>query len=211
MPTSKEILAGLASISAGTVSLAIAWHVVAAIFVLGLIFGWRPSRRLGATILAIPLLSVGFLAWVYGQVFNGVVFIAFALALAILGLRLPKSCAYYTPFWGRFFGALMILFGWIYPHFGTGRTWPAYLYAAPTGILPCPTLSLVVGFALLANGFLSLAWTWTLVVIGLFYGLFGAFRLGVYMDLFLLVGTLLLAAQSFSSKRQRAAAKANAV
>jgi hypothetical protein len=72
-------------------------------------------------------------------------------------------------------------------------------------------LSLVVGFALLANGFLSLAWTWTLVVIGLFYGLFGAFRLGVYMDLFLLVGTLLLAAQSFSSKRQRAAAKANAV
>jgi len=100
-----------------------------------------------------------------------------------------------APLWSFAFGVIMIAFAWVYPHFVPGSSWLKYLYAAPTGLIPCPTLSLVVGFALLTRGFSSRAWTLTLVIIGLFYGLFGALRLGVRIDFLLLIGTLLLAVQ----------------
>ncbi len=47
------------------------------------------------------------------------------------------------------------------------------------------------------SGLNSQALTLTLVVAGLFYGLFGAFRLGVTLDIFLLLGTGTLLVQYF--------------
>ena len=89
-------------------------------------------------------------------------------------------------------GSFLILFGWVYPHFlGTG-SWLRYLYAAPAGLIPCPTLSFTIGFALLANGFSSRGYATVLGLLGLFYGLFGTFRLGVRIDLVLVIGSLAL-------------------
>jgi len=73
-------------------------------------------------------------------------------------------------------GVAMIAFGWLYPHFLTFGPVTRYLVAAPMGLIPCPTLSLVIGFALLAGGLSSRAWSIVLAVVGLFYGLFGACR-----------------------------------
>ena len=52
----------------------------------------------------------------------------------------------------------------------------------------CPTLSIVIGLALITGGLDSRLWTSILTAAGLFYGLFGALRLGVTIDFVLLLG-----------------------
>ena len=86
----------------------------------------------------------------------------------------------------------MIAFGLIYPHFLNTDSFIKYLYASPLGLVPCPTLSLLIGFVLLYNGFGSNSISIAFIVIGLFYGIFGVFKLGVYLDLGLLFGTITL-------------------
>jgi hypothetical protein len=203
MPTPSDILNGLSSIANEMVVLAIAWHVLAAFCIIGIIFGWRPSKKTGASLLAIPLLSVGILAWIYKNPFNGAIFLLFGIALAIIGLRMPKERTQKAPVWGYIFGVLMILFGWIYPHFLVDGSWFEYLYATPLGLIPCPTLSLTIGFTILANGFSSRVWSMLLVIIGIFYGLFGALRLNVHIDFILLAGALVLLAQTLTLKSNK--------
>jgi hypothetical protein len=200
MPSPTDILKGLGSIANGVIFLAILWHVLIAIVIIALLEGWRPTRKLGAIYLAAPLLSVSILAWAYKNPFNGVVFLMLAVILALIGLRFPNEKVQAAPLWGLVFGALMILFGWIYPHFLTNASWIKYLFSAPAGLIPCPTLSFTIGFALLANGFGSRVWSITLVVIGIFYGLFGFFRLAVHLDIVLLLGSLILLIQTLTSR-----------
>jgi hypothetical protein len=87
----------------------------------------------------------------------------------------------------------LVAFGWIYPHFLETGTWTAYLYAAPLGLIPCPTLSAVAGAAIILDGLGSRGWPMTLAVGGAFYGLFGWLRFGVTIDLALLARAALLA------------------
>ena len=87
---------------------------------------------------------------------------------------------------------MMIIFGLVYPHFIETNSIFRYLYASPVGLIPCPTLSILIGFVLLFNGFGSQSIILAFIVAGLFYGFFGAFKLGVYLDLFLILGTLTL-------------------
>jgi hypothetical protein len=148
-----------------------------------------------------PLLSVSFFAWIHNNPFNGVVFLLSAIALALVGLRLPNEKVQSAPTCGLIFGILMVIFGWIYPHFLESGSWINYLYAAPTGLIPCPTLSITIGFALLANGISSRLWSILLAMIGLFYGVFGAFRLGVHIDIGLFLGALILFILAFTFKQ----------
>ena len=101
-------------------------------------------------------------------------------------------------------GAAMIAFAWTYPHFLAGSsTW--YLVAAPLGLVPCPSLAAAIGFALLGGGLGSRASSLTLASLGLFYGLFGVLRLGVLLDVGLVLGA---AALSFTALRSRRSASA---
>jgi hypothetical protein len=188
MPTSAEIIQTLTAISNEQKVLAILWHALIAAIVLGTLFGWRPTRKQGSMALAFPLLSVSALAWLYKNPFNGIVFLLAAAGLAFLGSRQPATAVEKPPAWASAAGSLMIAFGWAYPHFLEQASWAEYLYRAPTGLIPCPTLSLVIGFALLAKGFSSRAWANVLAALGVFYSLFGAFRLGVELDIGLLIG-----------------------
>jgi len=56
-----------------------------------------------------------------------------------------------------------------------------------------------IGFALLGNGLGSRVWSLTLAALGLFYGLFGVLRLGVFLDIGLVGGAVTLAALAFHS------------
>jgi hypothetical protein len=70
-----------------------------------------------------------------------------------------------------------------------------------TGLIPCPTLAVLTGFALLYRGFGSGPWAMTLAISGMFYGLFGVFYLNVYLDWILLAGaSILLLNTSLSQK-----------
>jgi len=200
MPTPNEILEGLATISNNFTFVSIIWHIIFAVAIAALITGWRPPRRLAAAALAVPLLSVSIFAWIHHNPFNGIVFLLFALLLIIVGLRLPNEKVRAAPAWGFVIGILLVIFGWVYPHFLESGSWFEYLYAAPTGLIPCPTLSISIGFALLANGMSSRAWSLLLAFVGLFYGLFGALRLEVRLDIGLFIGALTLLILAFTLK-----------
>jgi hypothetical protein len=98
----------------------------------------------------------------------------------------------------------MITLGWAYPHFlaASGRWAP--LHAAPPGLVPCPTLALVIGFSLLMGGLGSASWRAILSVAGLFYGVFGAWRLGVRLDVLLALGALALGTPLLGRLRSQA-------
>jgi len=97
-------------------------------------------------------------------------------------------------------GAL-IGFGWVYPHFLQTDTWLSYLYAAPAGLIPCPTLAVVIGASLAIGGLGSVAWSGVLCAMGAFYSLFGALHLGVDLDWVLLAGAVALLPDLFRNVR----------
>src|SRR3954466_6091379 len=53
-----------------------------------------------------------------------------------------------------------------FPHVLGARS---YLVASPMGLIPCPTISLVIGVSLLLGGFESPRWTAAVAIVGLFY------------------------------------------
>ena len=131
-------------------------------------------------------------AFQYGNPFNGV---AFALLTAVLlfngigpdaMLRTRKTPA------ATVIGVVLIAFGWFYPHFLESQPIFTYAFGAPTGLIPCPTLAVLTGVTLLLQKGLSRNWSIVLGVFGLFYGAFGALRLGVWLDVGLLAGALSL-------------------
>ncbi len=210
MPTPADILAGLTRIATGWSALAIAWHAGIGALLIALLAGWRPSRALLGALMTLPLLSVSALAWLDGNPFNATVFVTAAIAVltmsaAMPGVRISLSTPGYLVA-----GLAMIGFGWIYPHFlEDGPAW-RYIYAAPTGLVPCPTVSAVIGFTLLTRGLGSRAVSLLLAALGLFYGVFGALHLGVHLDIGLAVGAAALAILAFRSQPRGRAGAAGA-
>jgi hypothetical protein len=194
MPSVEAILAGVTAIANEWRPLAIAWHVLLGAFVVGLLIGWRPSNRLAGSLLAMPFVSVSVLAWTSGNPFNGAVFAALALALTSRAIRLSRDSVHIAPRLAFVPGVLLVAFGWGYPHFLATQRWITYVYAAPLGLLPCPTLSAVIGLTLVLSFLRSKPWTMTLSLVALAYGVIGVFRLGVTLDYVLLAGATMLAA-----------------
>ena len=190
MPSSADLLELLSRMSHGLAPLALAWHVLILGVAIALAAGWRPSNHTGVLMLAAPVLSVAFAALAYGNAFNGVTFGALALVLVLLGGRRNYRAVSSHTRWTRALGAALVAFGFAYPHFAAG--W-AVLYA-PVGVVPCPTLAVIAGFTLLAEGFESPALPGVLTAFTAFYGLFGVARLGVAIDVGLFAATGGLAA-----------------
>jgi hypothetical protein len=191
MPDSKAILSSLSSIANEAFVFALAWHLVVAIALLALLAGVRLRRRSAALLSYAPLVSVSAFAWAYANPFNGLVFTALTAALVWLALRAPNDWLTRSEGWESLLGVALVAFGWVYPHFlGARFPWTTYLFASPMGLLPCPTLSLVIGLTLLGSAPGGRASARILASAGLFYGVWGALRLGVTLDLVLLAGAV---------------------
>lgn len=203
MPSPESILDGLTAIARGATSVAVVWHVLLAFVLAGLAFGWRPSRRFAASSSAVPLVSVGVLAALHSNPFNAAVMGVGAIALMTLGLALPNEPVRGASAPVTALASFLIAFSWFYPHFLDDRPALVYLYAAPLGLVPCPTLSALIGFALLARGFESRAWSTVLASLGLAYAVFGSLRLGVVIDAVLAVGALSLLGNVWSRRAVR--------
>ncbi|MBI5544858.1 MAG: hypothetical protein HY901_13290 [Deltaproteobacteria bacterium] len=207
MPTPELILRSLTGIANDWLWLAVAWHVFFAA-VLAAVFSLKPQCRVVGLLLALPPVCVSALAWMNANPFNGSTFAALALALAILAIKLPKEPIARGPAWTTVAGALMFAFGWAYPHFLEGQSPVAYLYGAPTGLIPCPTLSAIIGVALILGGVGGKAWPRVLAATGLFYGVFGTLRLGVTLDWALVAGAAALLAATFATASNEPPARA---
>lgn len=193
MPSPETILSLAATTANEYRAVAIGWHVFLGTLLLALLAGWRPSNRIAGYLLAAPLLSVSALAWGSGNPFNGTTFAALALLLIGVGSHLSKQPVNVASVRLLVPGALLVAFGWTYPHFLTANDWTAYTYAAPFGILPCPTLSAVIGLTLVLDMLRSRTWSITIAAAGFVYGTIGVFNLGVTLDYGLLAGATVLA------------------
>jgi hypothetical protein len=193
MPTSDEILSGLREIANTWRVLAIFWHVYFGVLAFLLICGARPTRRITGMLLGLPLLSVSAFAWIHGNPFNGAFFAVSGIALIALSTRLSHDRVRVAPWWAATGGALLVAFGWVYPHFLNASSFLPYLYSAPTGLIPCPTLSIAIGLAFILGGLGSRAYSLVMGVTGIFYGLFGSLRLGVLIDWVLVLGAFTIA------------------
>jgi len=206
MPSPEAILSLAATTANQHRTLAIGWHVFLGTILVALLAGWRPSNRFAGYLLVAPLLSVSVLAWASGNPFNGAMFAALALLLIGLVMRVSTEPVNVASSLLLLPGALLVAFGWTYPHFLTADHWAAYTYAAPFGLLPCPTLSAVIGLTLVLGMLRSQAWSVTLAAAGFVYGAIGVFALGVTLDYGLLAGATLLgvvAGVSTTSRSER--------
>lgn len=201
MIKSEQIIAGLQAIVNNNVLIATLWHFAIYGLIISLLFSWNPSNKLMAILFCLPVVSVSILAWYSGNPFNGILFAILAILVIIFGLKAPAQPITFSHATFLVIGILMIVFALSYPHFLESDSIIKYLYASPFGLIPCPTLSLLIGFALVLNSFGSNALSITLIVYGLFYGLFGVFRLGVTLDIGLLIGTFSLLVKYIMSLR----------
>lgn len=190
MPSFEEILTGLREIANDWRLLAIVWHGYLAVLVLALLSGVRPLRPVAGITLVLPLFSVSALAWAFSNPFNGTIFFLVGAILLIISVRLPRVRIRLAPVSSVLTGAVMFAFGWVYPHFLESASYIQYLFSAPAGLIPCPTLSIVIGLSMMLGCFGARVWSVVLSVTGVFYGIFGAALLGVSLDWILLIGAL---------------------
>jgi len=202
MPSSEQILFGLKEIANNWRGVSIFWHFYFGIIMVLLLSGIRPSKQLAGLLLGLPILSVSAMAWMSANPFNGLVFGIVGILLLIFSTRLTKEKVQFSPRWVLIPGAVIFAFGWIYPHFLDTLSFLPYLYAAPIGLIPCPTLSIVIGLALLLNGLGSRAISRILGITGLFYGITGVLQLGVAIDLVLVLGAVMILFYPFIRKKQ---------
>ena len=205
MPDPITLLAGLTEVANRANLVAISWHIVLAALGVGLWLGLRPSQRaiaLGST--ALPA-SAAACALVFANPFNAMVLGTGAATLAWLAARAPDERPALAHGWSRWLGGLLLAFGVWYPHFVQGSAL-AYLYAAPLGTLPCPSLSAAIGVRLLHGARNLRGFDRLLAGLGVFYGAFGALRLGVWIDVILLAGALGLLLRSWPARRGRGTA-----
>ena len=199
MPSSIDIVADLARIAVEWWPLAVVWHLWLGILVASRASGWRPGRRAAGLLLVLPIPSVGTLAWVTGNPFNAAVFVMATVVLSAGAWRLGNDPVPRAAPADVAAGGLLVLFGWCYPHFLEGWSGTGLLYAAPLGLIPCPTLSALMGLMLLMGSLGSAAWARLVSILGLAYGAIGVVWLGVGVDSVLLAGALWSLARQHNS------------
>lgn len=180
------------------------WHCYFAVLAVMILIGVRLTRRMLAILLALPLVSVSALAWTTSNPFNGTVFALAGAVLGVVGIRLERGDARPGSFKWLAPGALLFLFGWSYPHFLATESLFNYVYAAPLGLIPCPTLSIVLAVTLMARGLDSLLWSSIAGALSILYGVFGAMILRVSIDWILLCGGIAVLVMAWSTLTSRA-------
>jgi len=203
MPAAGQLLGGLANIANSWKAVALFWHLYFGAIVLILVLGIRSMKRTTGLLLAFPLFSVSAMAWMAANPFNGAVFALLGILLVSVSVRLGRDSVKISRRCFFIAGAFMFAFGWLYPHFLKSSSLLPYLYMAPTGLVPCPTLAIVIGLALILEGLDSRALCGILGAAGLFYGIFGVARLGVALDWGLVLGAIVILFFVFNQRSEK--------
>jgi hypothetical protein len=182
MPGAGEILNGLSETSVSWKAFAILWHIYFAVFAIITLSAFRTSNHFVAAALVPPLASVGALAWIEGNPFNGAAFCLLSVVLLVILIAFRAGQVERAPPRWLVPGLVLAGFGWAYPHFLDSEPWTSYLYASPLGLIPCPSLSMVLGITMVYGGLNSRIWSLILALAAIFYGVFGSLYLGVTID-----------------------------
>jgi len=74
-------------------------------------------RRTVGVLLGLPLLCVSALAWTSGNPFNGALFAILGTVSIAIAAKLPDSRIQVVSTRTATIGAVLFVFGWVYPHF----------------------------------------------------------------------------------------------
>ncbi len=99
----------------------------------------------------------------------------------------------------KYFGILGLIFGFWYLHWVETPIWLNALLYSPLGAINCPTLVTICAFLCLTVKPRSMALEFVTALITLYFGFFGIFRLGAYVDVILIVCSLFLIIRLSSS------------
>jgi hypothetical protein len=202
MPASSAILDSVTVIANDWRALAIGWHVYfLAALLLWDFTGRRLTTRSAMCLLIAPVASVSAVAWIAMNPFNGMAFATLAVALVAIAVSLPRTEIQIASAPMLATGLVLFVFGAVYPHFIVVDHWLAYTFAAPLGLLPCPTLLAVIGVTLMLRRFESTAWSIVLTTAGWFYGIVGVFALEVMLDYALIAAASVLAVATIMTVR----------
>ena len=202
MPTPEHILNNLSATSNKWQVIAVFWHVYFAVFAFVLVKGVRLPKRIAGILLALPFLSVSALAWISSRPFSGFTFALSGTALIIIAARLPVDGVRIAHRCVMISGMFIFAFGWVYPHFLHTTSFVPYLYSAPTGLIPCPTISIVIGLSLIMGSLGSRAWSIVLGAMGIFYGIIGTTILSLPLDWGLVIGALVILFYRFAKNNK---------
>jgi hypothetical protein len=195
MPPTEEILRSLKFISENYITVSIVWHLLVYFSFLLLFFQRRkPTKRTSGFLMTLPIFSVAVISALSANFFNAIVFFIIGLLIFIFCFRLSRNSGFNSPWFIKLAGIIFILSACLYPHFSENLS--LIFLTAPIGVIPCPTLLLVIGVTLIV-GPLSQKWTIVLICAALFYGLFGMIRLKVNIDVVLLLTLIPLFWQLF--------------
>ena len=196
MPSPSAILDGLTAISNHWRGVAVGWHVLVGMLVISLVSGWRPTERLLAVLITLPLVSVSVLAWSAGNVFNGVVFAGLALVLFRGSLTFSHNASISTQrgrLCRRDDGGVRVGVSALPEDRLVGSHMRTRRRLASCHAPRSRRQSASRGWWRLSD---QVTWAATLASAGLLYGLLGVFYLNVMIDLVLLGGALALAGSS---------------
>jgi hypothetical protein len=182
------------------------WHAAFLVVAIVVSCGVRASERTAALLLTLPVVSVSLINWWDGNPFNALVFMLLAQAMAGLATTFGmRQVALDDKFRNRAAGLALVVFGLSYPHFLVADSWLSYLYAAPFGLIPCPTVAVTTGVSLLLGAFRSRAWAILVSGLALAYGVSGVVVLHVWIDVFLIAGGVLLLGDALPQSARRLA------
>jgi hypothetical protein len=201
MPSAAEVLARLAAAANDLVPIAIFWHVIIAAVILAIGTGIaKPTARAVMLGGAALLSSVAIVAGTTGNPFNAIVFVVLAVVVTAFAVRARGPARLGSPV-AVSVGAVALTFGGVYPHFVEVRAPLELLYTAPLGVVPCPTLAVVIGAALIGDGLGSRGASVVLATAGLVYAVVGVAWLRVTLDVGLGFAGLALLLSAAVAKR----------
>ena len=99
----------------------------------------------------------------------------------------------------KYFGIAGMIFGFWYLHWVETPIWLNALFYSPLGSINCPTLLTICAFLCLAVKPGSVMLEFATALITLYFGFFGVFRLGAYVDIVLIICALFLIIRVSSS------------
>jgi hypothetical protein len=99
----------------------------------------------------------------------------------------------------KYFGIVGMIFGFWYLHWVETPIWLNALLYSPLGSINCPTLLTICAFLCLTVKPRSVMLELTAALITLYFGFFGIFRLGAYVDVTLIICALFLIIRLSSS------------
>jgi hypothetical protein len=198
VPTAQAILEQLTDIAQRWWPLAVVWHVYIAALVIALVSGWRPTRRIAAILVCLPVVSALVMSVASANPFTALLLGGALIGTQIPVWRLPAAPIQASRGSSLLMGGALVVFGLVYPHFLNAGSAFMYLYAAPTGLVPCPTLAVLTGFSIALDSFGSRIWALVVATAGLIYGAIGSLYLGVHLDWVLVAGSLVVLARRCS-------------